>query len=66
MTTWSSSSKTLRRVGRVWLDPISVESAVSFDGTARFYLRGGHTVETPIPDGQSLESLLASLFKEKP
>lgn len=65
MSDWSSKTKAMRRVGEVWLDPIDVSAAEQpTPGTTLFHLRNGSTVETRIPDGKTLDWMLARLFGE--
>lgn len=66
MSYWSSTTKTLRKIGGVWVDPVSVDAAeVGSSGkTARLHLRGGDSVDIEIPEGRSLDWLVAQLFKE--
>lgn len=66
MSYWSkSAAKTMRRVGAVWLDPVSVVAAEEMPSSvARFHLHSGAVVETSIPQGKSLDWMMAKLFKE--
>lgn len=67
MNEWTKTTvrKELRKVGGVWIDPLSVEAvSVSPYGEARFHLRGGGVVDSPIPEKGIDWMIREQLFKK--
>lgn len=66
MSYWSTSqTKTMRKVGDIWLDPANVDAAEEIEiHAARFHLHNGASVTTQIPQGKNLDWMMGQLFKE--
>lgn len=63
MSTWTSKTKTMRLVGKVWLDPIEVTAAEEIKPmVARFHLTNGNVIDAQIPGGKTLDWMMGRLF----